>query len=272
MKTSHLQTRHAGYALLLTLILLAMVAAGLAGVARRSHAASLEANRVERDTQRRWLAVTAETLLPDSDRILTDTSVADGISMATARFTFDLGHHHLTLTLADEQAKANLNTLMDRHAPAMVNAKTNALSAGTVSNIQPKLRPLGDFETTAAGVEADWPAFGSLEQVLASEDLSQLLDGPALGATLLDDVTLWGDGRLRLYRASCERRPKSAASGGWSTVGLKVQRLARSSDLGGDGAFFDALHPQRGLNQGVHRHGFMGSCETFCPGRGAPQA
>lgn len=202
MKTSHKQSRRAGYVLLLTLILLAMVAAGLAGVARRSHAASLEANRVERETQRRWLAVTAETLLRDSDQILTDQGLPGDRSMAAARFEFDLGHHHLTLTLADEQAKANLNTLAARHDHAVVSAKANALAAGTASNLRPRLRPIGEFEATAAGVEIDWPAFGSWEQVLSADDLGKLLNGPPLENTFLNHITLWGDGRLRVDRAS----------------------------------------------------------------------
>ncbi|MEM8738836.1 MAG: hypothetical protein AAGG38_10225 [Planctomycetota bacterium] len=195
---------HRGYVLLLTLVLLAMVATGLAGIARRSHAAALEANRLERDAQRRWLATSARQLLPEADQLLIAWNEASATSSASARAEFDLGHHRVSLTLGDEQAKANLNTLWTRYDPAVVRAKATALAASSRngSGSTPHLRPIGAFEAKAAGTSLDWPAFVSLEQVLTADGLHRLLQTPSPETSLLDYVTLWGGGRLRIDRAS----------------------------------------------------------------------
>lgn len=199
------RSRH-GYVLLLTLVLLAMVAAGLAGVARRSSHATLEANRKEQHLQRKWFTLSAEQLLAEADTILSGETSIPSTARRQIAIDFDLGSQRITLLLADEQAKANLNALWERSDPAVVRAKVQELVASMGSSESIALRPLGEFEAVAAGSEYAWPVFGTYEQVLSAEAVRrQLADEPGEsgvpGVGVFDGLTLWGDGRLRLERA-----------------------------------------------------------------------
>jgi len=211
MKNYHPPHHSRGYVLLLTLVLLAMVATSLAAVARRSFAASIDATRLEREAQRHWLRVSAENLLPqlenilsspfDSSAALPDSSITKETSNASVSLNLDLGHHKLRLTLADEQAKANLNALWSRHDPNVVSAKVSVLLASLGSSDPVALRALGSFEATAAGSQTDWPTFVAFEQILPPEVLKAHLKGDDGTASLLNAVTLWGDGRLHAQAA-----------------------------------------------------------------------
>lgn len=199
-----------GYVLLLTLVSLALVAAGLAGVARRSHAAAAESGRLEREAQRRWLAATAEPLLPHVDALLTAPAPGSNTPGSNAPATSGGGtlrvavttpHGTAGLTLSDEQAKANVNALWERHDRAIVQSKLATLAA-EIGDASIRLRPVGAFEATASGAESDWPAFAAFEQVLAPEHRQRQRGEPTTTSSLPDHVTLWGDGRLRPGRAT----------------------------------------------------------------------
>lgn len=219
--------RRPGFVLLLTVVLLALVAAGLAGVARRSHRASLDANRLEAELQRRWLARTAENLLPHvgewfdtrsrgiDPSSLQTTGSAEPLACETIRL--DLGHHQIQLVLGDEQAKFNLNAAWDEADPAVGRAKVRQLCADLGLPLVPQLRPLNSFQATAANSDHDWPAFGTYEQLIPTPPGSLASEAErsrgrwvvaAVGPTndgraaLADHLTFWGDGRLRIDRAS----------------------------------------------------------------------
>ena len=232
-----------GFVLLLTVVLLALVAAGLAGVARRSQRASLDANCLEARLQQRWLTRTAEDLLPhvgewldavdaaDVDSIATNPTSGIAPILASAAILLDLGHHHVELVLGDEQAKCNLNAVWDAADPAVGRDKLQRLISDLGLALLPRPRPIGTFEASAAGSSYDWPAFGTYDQLILtaapasfaaavhrspggreagrwsgpSGDMIGLIVGPrSVDALplLADHLTLWGDGRLRLDRAS----------------------------------------------------------------------
>ena len=193
-----------GYVLLLTLVLLAMVAAGLAGVARRSHQASLEANRFEQSLQRKWLERSTETLLDDADALLEYANRELPRAVGNHTLDFDLGHHRIEMDLSDEQAKANINALWSRSDPSVVRATVQELLAKTGSVEQLELRPLGEFETVAAGSRIEWPSFISYEQAIPPEQLRVQLGSSSDERRTMDVLTLWGDGRLRIDRAEPE--------------------------------------------------------------------
>jgi len=201
-----------GYILLLTLVLLAVVAAGLAAVARRSHHASIEATRFERQAQRKWLVASAEALVPEIDDLLLAHAEDALLAAGVLAFDFDLGHHRLRLTLGDEQAKANLNTLWNRQDRAVFRTTLQGLAAphGWDQLLTP--RSVGSFEAAAAGSSLEWPSFVSFEQLLGVDAVHRYFRGAVLPPTsavpggqetpcLLDEITLWGDGQLRWERA-----------------------------------------------------------------------
>ncbi|MEM9420559.1 MAG: hypothetical protein AAGA25_16145, partial [Planctomycetota bacterium] len=185
-----------------------MVAAGLAAVARRSLDASLQATRFERETQRKWIVKSAETLLPELETFWeTDSQSAPLITPITASINpgeIDLGHHRVRLVMADEQAKANLNAVWGRHDPAVVRAKLSELIASMGLQGPAEMRPVGSFESTAVGSESTWATFASFEQLVPPDVLQEQLrkDTHQGDQTLLDSVTLWGDGRLRADRST----------------------------------------------------------------------
>jgi len=202
-------TRRA-YALLLTLILLAVVATGIAVVAGRSFRASLHATGQQRQIQQKWLASSARGLLAGVDRALAERAVAltgeSGIIPIASevpgliRQTFDLGHHRLEVTLADEQAKANLNDLYRRYDRSGLVTKLQDLTLSTGgSGALPDPRPVDRFASDAAESDVAWPPFVWFDQLYAREDRSD--ETAVLHEGLMDHATLWGDGRIRADRA-----------------------------------------------------------------------
>ena len=178
-----------------------MVASGLAGIARRSHYAILEANRSEQNLQREWLSRSAESILPEAERILTQNSKIDSRPSDNFVLRYELGNQQVSLKLSDEQAKANINALWERFDPAVVRSTTQTLAASTSFSEELNLRPLGTFEVVAAGSRADWPVFGAYEQLFHPDALPSELNGTFINASVIDVITLWGDGRIRVERA-----------------------------------------------------------------------
>lgn len=209
MSNAHPQPQRYGYVLVLTLVLLGLVAAGLAGVARQSYRSASYATQLEQEAQRRWLSRSAENLLPYAAEILESQLNREGFDPAQTnsghlQIDLDLGHHNVRLTLADEQTKANLNAFWDRHDPTVFNTKAQQLATLSGWNSRIQARPIGTFETTAAASDVDWPTFVSFEQVFPAAELRSHLNQTASASNVLDDFTLWGNGRLRWQNAPPE--------------------------------------------------------------------
>lgn len=203
--------RHRAYALLLTLILLAVVATTMGVAAEQGLSASLRARRELRDIQRKWLVESAAELLEHADQALIDretdrTDSDDPVSHRNSvgsfiEQTLDLGHHQVTITLADEQAKANLNTLYDRYERSGLMVRLQRLAASTGAATPPaNPRAVGRFEATAVRSTASWPAFVWFDQLYAGATHPQI-EADFLNG-LMKHTTLWGDGRVRIDRAS----------------------------------------------------------------------
>ena len=190
-----------GYVLLLTLILLMMVGVGLASVARQSHAAAVEAGRQEAELQRRWLARTAEDLLPHVDDWLRADAESLGVPRPALRWTSTINGHEVQLTVADEQAKANVNALWERSEPAAARPDVEDLLRAAEPAAFPRLRPVEDFHVMAAAAKSDWATFSSYEQLWPPEAVRSIVTSVGNEAAL-HHVTLWGDGRLNVARAS----------------------------------------------------------------------
>src|SRR6476660_8633708 len=89
-----------GYVLLLTLMLLAVAAAALAGACRGALQKALLATRAQEDLQRRWGVLSCRAaLLPKAERVL---AVSVDHASAETQFDVTLGGQAMTLVFGDE--------------------------------------------------------------------------------------------------------------------------------------------------------------------------
>lgn len=204
-------SRQRGFMLLLTLVLLTIVAVGSAQIARRSLQQATVAVRAEEDLQRRWLVRTAEdVLLPRADAAIEasnekEPAGGDGLTEAVRRV--DVGGYEVELRFTDEQAKINANVLLERmgRRAAQQRLATLIRQAGIDGRVE--LRPLSKLDRELQGARADWPALASFDQILAASGSTARAELPGAGAELPGagagaGVTLWGDGRVNVRRAS----------------------------------------------------------------------
>lgn len=108
-----------GYLLLTTLLMIAITTFALVAVARASLATSRGAISRARDQQLRWGAVSLERWSIRHAPQLLSTQPAAGSTvkkLASRNFQIRLGECEFLLVLADEQAKLNLNHLLERRS------------------------------------------------------------------------------------------------------------------------------------------------------------
>ena len=205
-----------GYVLLLTLLLLAIAAAALAGVCRAGLQQAVQASRAQDDLQRRWGALSCRTaLLPKAPAVF-DASPAGAASAETV-IHVDLGGQSLSLTFGDEQAKASVNLLhaTGQHAGATRAVREIVRAAGTAARVE--LRPMTPEEPAepvepterdeADGMYADLdvqPLLASWSQVFPRATPDELLRRRGTLPSVTANLTCWGDGLLNVRRASRE--------------------------------------------------------------------
>ena len=114
-----------GFALLLTLLLVVLVAASLAGIARFSMLKAVEAQDATEALQRRWAILSAQcTLAPRVPLLLeaaqasTQGKPSNNAFPAERRIVCRLADIEYELVVTDEQAKVNVNTLLRNSTPA----------------------------------------------------------------------------------------------------------------------------------------------------------
>jgi hypothetical protein len=195
------------YVLPLTLLLLAVAAASLAGVCRISLEQAVRAAGAREDLQRRWAVTTCRAaLLPKAERVLASAERSGGGPSSEARVRLALGGVTLDLVFGDEQAKANLDVLYRAGGRAGTEAAIRALTAGADVRVAPA--PFAVATPEAGTVEA----LQQDEQPRLFESWSQVFgDTPpgalaaprgADGRSAVADLTCWGDGTLSYRRAS----------------------------------------------------------------------
>lgn len=209
------QTRQHGYVLLLTLVMVALVAAGTVGLTRSSLASATEAKRAEASLQRRWAALSCRhVLLEQAPTFLEnrwkgaikpeeDTEVSDATPVSVDRADFRLirqqvrlGEYVIDIRLADEQAKANVNTLMEQFGRDQATTELATLTAAMNADLVFDLKPY------KADNDPD-----STEQLLHlnrvfEEFQPDMMFTRGTAKLPVDTITCWGDGRLRLGLAS----------------------------------------------------------------------
>lgn len=203
--------KQSGYVLLLTLLVLAMAGVALAAVSTQSLQHTTLAMQQQRDLQRRWTFRSAsETLLPMAETVLTQAEADAEKPAARSVIQLTLGGQATRLIVSDEQAKANLNTLLARRGERKLQRDLMNHLRRTHPNIIVQLKPLEFKDADAKDVKKPapqdraWPALGSFGQVFAEFESSELIaqETGAVSIGLADQITLWGDGALHFQRAS----------------------------------------------------------------------
>lgn len=191
-----------GYVLLMTLLLLSVATMMLAGAARASLHSAVRANEAQRELQRHWGAVTCQkAFLLMTEQILVQHEKELNEPVSSARLSMSLGEYEFNLWIADEQAKVNVNTLVElRGRQTAEHQIRNAIRSSRPVTV--KLAPLTRPKKTASGDEGRLPVFGSLSQVFPQMRPDQLSGSQQERSVVAATFTCWGDGRLRFQRAS----------------------------------------------------------------------
>ena len=104
-----------GYVLVMTLGLLMLAATLLVTIGRASTARVLAARIEQRELQRRWAVVSCRNaVLPFAGDILARQEALQNRPVPGYRATITLGDQRYALLVSDEQAKANVNLLLER--------------------------------------------------------------------------------------------------------------------------------------------------------------
>ena len=190
--------RSRGYILPMALSLIAMAAIVLAQVCRQTMRQSLAASQDARELQVRWgMRSCQATFLPQAEAILAAGEKAAHQPLPSVQTQVQLGGCRFELLVADETAKANLNTLYRRHDLTAVEEAARSAARSSNSSVQVRLRPMNRDLSPALGEKLP-PAFGSFGQVFDEAAVAS----PLAIRSAAGDLTCWGGGKLNWRRAS----------------------------------------------------------------------
>lgn len=209
-----------GFALLMTLVLVMLAGVSLAAVARHSMAGAVQARADLEALQYRWAVESCRaTLLGRSEHMLQQaefdnapppepgsTAIEFGKPIAKLRVEFELADQPYELIVTDEQAKLNVNALLeqgDRHQAAkhirkLVRNDHNVTNGGGGVDLHVLFEDVYGDDTTALN------DIGGYGQLFDTPTPSSLIDRGDEGAGLADRMTCWGDGLINLHRAPVE--------------------------------------------------------------------
>ena len=228
--------RSGGYALLMTVLLLAIAAVALSMLGRHSFRQAMTALRAEEELQRRWAILSCEQVLLPQAAGLVDfqPNEATAALAATApspieRRTLRLGRTpgvdtedtglRIDLIFGDEQAKLNVPALLARTDRPTAEGVIGTLLHGR--GLTPSVR-LEPFESEPESDAEDaggyrWPLIASFDQVLvdarpdvlvgslpdsarANPEWRSRRSRASLGSVggIAEGLTLWGDGRVNI--------------------------------------------------------------------------
>jgi hypothetical protein len=173
----------------MVLVLLAVMAAALAGLCRQSLRNALAATSDAGDLQRRWGVLSCQAaILPHAELLLSQAETTRRQPVRALDLDFQLGGEEFSVRVADEQAKVNLNFLYDSRGRTNAETAARAAARQAGDRLSVSLRPL-DIA----------PRLVSFGQIFTSP-------GGAISAidfrAASSDVTCWGDGKLNWRRAS----------------------------------------------------------------------
>ena len=196
-----------GYVLIVTLGLLVLAATLLVGIGRASVAHALAARTEQVELQRRWGVVSCRNaVLANANDILAIQERLRNRPIPVLRETVVLGGQRYTLIVSDEQAKANVNALLERSDKSGAEGRTReAVSGSGLGNsimLRPEPLPLHEGQATSRPSEYAGPppwvtSFGQVFNNLSPE---RLIAGS--GAKPAEQLTCWGNGAINVMRVS----------------------------------------------------------------------
>jgi len=197
----HADTSRRGFILVMMLMLLAIAAVALASVGRSSMGLAVDALRARQDLQRRWGSISTRHATLQLAPILLDQ--ASGISdpLASLQVQITLSGLTYTLTVSDEQAKANVNKMLFYQGRETTRTFIRRQCDG-----QPWADEitLPTNKSQSPGELINVPSENrrnviSFNHFLPGFDPRHLANPQDFS---LDTLTCWGDGRINLTRAS----------------------------------------------------------------------
>jgi hypothetical protein len=198
-----------GYVLVMTLGLLMLAATLLVTLGRASTARVLASKTEQRELQRRWAVVSCRNaVLPFSVDILAKQEALQNRPIPGFRVSIVLGDQRYTLLVSDEQAKANVNLLLEHSDKSRAEARLReALSGSGLGNsifLRPEPRVHAEVPPSAPGQPPSRPELPSwlsgFGQVFTNVGPERLVAG---GVTApVSQLTCWGSGAVNIMRVS----------------------------------------------------------------------
>jgi hypothetical protein len=196
-----------GFVLVVVLGLLVLAATLLVAIGRASVSHSLAARLEQAELQQRWGAVSCRNaILPAASDIIAIQERLRGKPIPVLRTSVELSGLRYTLIISDEQAKANINALLERVERSGVEGRVRDAVAGSgLGNsilLHPEPLPPRDPRPASRPNEVLGPpqwitGFG---QVFADVSPARLLSGTT--SIPIEQLTCWGSGAINLMRVS----------------------------------------------------------------------
>jgi len=207
--------RH-GAVLLLVLLVIVVLAPVLASAAQRTIAAHAQSQDMHADLQHRWASISITDAVLDAELMAAQDPPRPE---ANVGFSVLLGGVRCDVRVSDEQAKANVNTLLETIGASRVQSKLRSLSDAGHSI---RLTPLPKREGRAR--------LQTYAQIFETSDPEELIriDG---GEGLADPVTCWSSGLLNISRSTTEAAHLVLGSAlGNDSIGQLLETLRTQPD------------------------------------------
>lgn len=189
--------RHRGYVLLVVLIVLTMAATLLVTVGQLAINQARVAITEEAALQRKWAIIsTQKAVLPHAEQMLAQAEAADETPINRLDRSLHLGDLAMAVSICDEQAKANINQLLERADDQIIADRLRAEWSGTGMSNSVRLRPLVEVppEPPRLGPPQVIRSFGQIFDAITPDQLS---DHRGAGG----QITCFGSGAINLLRA-----------------------------------------------------------------------
>lgn len=190
---------NSGFALLMVLAVIFIAGTVLAACARNSCERVMEAGSALRRLQVRWGARSVRAVvLPAAEHLLAEQAEIDQAPAVMVSRRVTLGGVVFHAVVCDEQAKANVNLLHQRHGQANLAGALRSLQGRQRNFLPIRLRP-GTY--AAAGITGFPMRYASLDQVFRFKHPRQLIAPQSGDPPTAGNVTCWGSGKVNFKRA-----------------------------------------------------------------------
>ena len=211
----------------MTLGLLVLAATLMVSVGRTSLRRAAAAREAADDLQRRWGANSCRlAVIPAIESVLVDQERKLRRPVAAHRARLRLGEQTFELVMADEQAKANVNVLLDEAERPQVETRLREAMIGSGTGQLVRLRPDPAVVPSRGGGASTAPATQPLLPRRVT-GFGQVFDDvpPERLISASEWVTCWGNGLLNARRA-----PQPALKLATPLAGVEIAALLRSRE------------------------------------------